>query len=81
MPSSRVTPLAIPNRAKDSVSTPHYPQVHYLTLICAGIGHIAIAVDDIEAACARFEQLGVPFKKKLTDGNMKNIAFILDPDG
>ncbi|EIW83566.1 glyoxalase I [Coniophora puteana RWD-64-598 SS2] len=46
-----------------------------------GFGHIAITVDDIEAACARFEELGVPFKKRLTDGRMKNIAFILDPDG
>ena len=46
-----------------------------------GFGHIAITVADIEAACARFEKLGVPFKKRLTDGRMKNIAFILDPDG
>lgn len=46
-----------------------------------GFGHIAISVDNIEAACARFEQLRVPFKKRLTDGKMKNIAFILDPDG
>ena len=46
-----------------------------------GFGHIAITVDDVEAACARFERLGVPFKKRLTDGKMKNIAFILDPDG
>ena len=46
-----------------------------------GFGHIAITVDDVEAACARFEQLGVRFQKKLTDGKMKNIAFILDPDG
>lgn len=46
-----------------------------------GFGHIAITVDDIEAACARFETLGVRFQKKLTDGKMKHIAFILDPDG
>ncbi|KAG8818351.1 Lactoylglutathione lyase [Serendipita sp. 399] len=46
-----------------------------------GFGHIAISVPDIEAACKRFEELGVPFKKRLTDGKMKNIAFILDPDG
>lgn len=46
-----------------------------------GFGHIAITVDNIEVACARFEQLGVPFKKRLTDGKMKHIAFILDPDG
>ncbi|KAF8555055.1 glyoxalase I [Imleria badia] len=46
-----------------------------------GFGHIAITVDNIEAACARFEQLGVPFRKRLTDGRMKHIAFLLDPDG
>ncbi len=46
-----------------------------------GYGHIAITVDDVQAACARFEALGVPFKKRLTDGVMKNIAFIKDPDG
>ncbi len=46
-----------------------------------GFGHIAITVSDIEAACARFESLGVTFKKRLTDGKMKSIAFILDPDG
>ncbi len=46
-----------------------------------GYGHIAITVEDVQAACARFEALGVPFKKRLTDGVMKNIAFIKDPDG
>jgi len=46
-----------------------------------GFGHIAITVDEIDKACMRFEQLGVPFQKKLTDGKMKYVAFILDPDG
>ncbi|KAI8055187.1 lactoylglutathione lyase [Syncephalis plumigaleata] len=46
-----------------------------------GFGHIAITVDDIEAACARFDSLGARWQKRLTDGNMKNIAFLLDPDG
>jgi len=46
-----------------------------------GFGHIAIAVPDIQAACERFETLNVNFKKRLTEGKMQNIAFILDPDG
>jgi len=46
-----------------------------------GFGHLAISVDDIEAACKRFEDNEVKFIKKLTDGTMKNIAFIADPDG
>jgi len=46
-----------------------------------GFGHIAISVDDVQAACDRFEQLNVNFKKKPSEGSMKNIAFILDPDG
>lgn len=44
-------------------------------------GHIGFAVPDVEAACKRFEELGVAFVKKPNDGKMKNIAFIKDPDG
>ncbi|MNU91850.1 Lactoylglutathione lyase [compost metagenome] len=40
-----------------------------------------MSVPDIETACARFEALNVPFQKRLTDGRMKNLAFIKDPDG
>jgi lactoylglutathione lyase len=46
-----------------------------------GFGHICVSVPDVEAACVRFEQLGVAFQKRLTDGRMKDIAFIKDPDG
>jgi lactoylglutathione lyase len=46
-----------------------------------GFGHIAITVDNIENACARFENLGVAFRKKPSEGAMRHIAFILDPDG
>ncbi|KAG0080468.1 Lactoylglutathione lyase [Linnemannia elongata] len=48
-----------------------------------GFGHTAIIVDNIEEACKRFESFGdkVKWIKKQTDGNMKNIAFIADPDG
>lgn len=46
-----------------------------------GFGHIAVSVDDLDAACKRFEEKSVNWKKRLTDGRMKNVAFILDPDG
>lgn len=46
-----------------------------------GFGHICISVPDVNAACARFEELGVDFQKRLTDGRMKSLAFIKDPDG
>jgi len=46
-----------------------------------GFGHLCISVPDVVAACARFEQLGVPFQKRLSDGRMRELAFIKDPDG
>jgi lactoylglutathione lyase len=46
-----------------------------------GFGHTCISVDNLQAACQRIEDAGYKFQKKLTDGRMKNIAFVLDPDG
>jgi lactoylglutathione lyase len=45
-----------------------------------GFGHICMSVDNLEAACKRWDEMGVTWKKRLTDGRMKHIAFILDPD-
>ncbi|KDE07618.1 lactoylglutathione lyase [Microbotryum lychnidis-dioicae p1A1 Lamole] len=46
-----------------------------------GFGHICYTADSLEDEVARLIELGVPFKKRPEDGKMKNIAFILDPDG
>jgi len=46
-----------------------------------GFGHICVSVDDLDKACQFMDEKGVTWKKKLTDGRMKNIAFVLDPDG
>ena len=42
-----------------------------------GFGHICISVDNLEEACKRFEEMGVSWRKKLHEGRMKNIAFVL----
>jgi len=45
-----------------------------------GFGHICVSVDDLDAACKHMEEKNVNWKKRLTDGRMKNVAFVLDPD-
>jgi lactoylglutathione lyase len=46
-----------------------------------GFGHIGFSVPDLDAACERFDELGVDFVKRPDGGKMKDIAFIQDPDG
>ncbi|KAJ1980208.1 Lactoylglutathione lyase [Dimargaris verticillata] len=46
-----------------------------------GYGHIAITVDDLDAACQRVADLGVRFAKRPEDGHVREVAFICDPDG
>ena len=46
-----------------------------------GFGHICITVPDLEAACARFDAMGVRFVKRPEDGAMRGLAFVADPDG
>ena len=46
-----------------------------------GFGHIGFAVPDLEAACQRFDELGVDYVKRPEEGTMGGLAFIQDPDG
>lgn len=46
-----------------------------------GFGHLCVSVPDIRAASLRLESLGVVFQKRLDAGNMRDIAFVKDPDG
>jgi len=46
-----------------------------------GFGHIGFLVDNLEDACAKMEADGVQFKKRPTEGNMRGIAFVYDPNG
>ncbi|EYE95116.1 lactoylglutathione lyase GLO1 [Aspergillus ruber CBS 135680] len=62
-------------------SDPNYSVVNGNTEPHRGFGHLAVSVDNIEVACKRLEDAGYAFQKKLTDGRMRNIAFVKDPDG
>jgi lactoylglutathione lyase len=46
-----------------------------------GFGHIAFNCDDVYAATDKLMANGVKFQKKPDEGNMKGLAFALDPDG
>ncbi|PFH38164.1 putative glyoxalase I [Besnoitia besnoiti] len=46
-----------------------------------GFGHIAFNTPNVEEACRKLEQNSVKFRKRPDEGKMKNIAFVLDPDG
>ncbi|CAD7705083.1 unnamed protein product [Ostreobium quekettii] len=62
-------------------SDPEFAGYHNGNSDPRGFGHIGLSVPDVEAACKRFEELGVAFVKKPNDGSMKGLAFIKDPDG
>ena len=44
-------------------------------------GHTGFIVDDLVATCDALDAAGVPFAKRPQDGQMKTIAFVVDPDG
>lgn len=46
-----------------------------------GYGHCGFLVDDLHAACAELDALGIPVKKRESEGAMRGIAFYYDPDG
>ena len=62
---------------EDKADTPY----HHGNSEPRGFGHICITVPDLDAACARFDELGVEFVKRPEDGAMRGLAFIADPDG
>jgi len=46
-----------------------------------GYGHVGFVVDDLDAACAYLDTNGVTFKKRPSEGGMRGLAFVYDPDG
>lgn len=60
---------------------PEYKIANGNTEPAKGFGHTCISVDHLQAACQKLEDAGYKFQKKLTDGRMRSIAFVLDPDG
>ena len=45
-----------------------------------GFGHIGFLCDNLDESCSYLESKGVNFKKKPTEGTMRNLAFAYDPD-
>lgn len=45
-----------------------------------GFGHIGFLVDNLEESCKKMEEMGVAFKKRPSEGNMRGLAFAYDPD-
>ena len=58
-----------------SVGVPIHHTYDIITYYVPGV-----SVDDLNAACKRFDDMNIRWKKRLTDGRMKTVAFILDPD-
>ncbi len=46
-----------------------------------GFGHICFSVPDLDTAVAWFDKNQVTFVKRPDQGKMKDVAFIMDPDG
>ena len=47
-----------------------------------GSRNIGVSVDDLPAACERFDKVQVPWMKRLREEPRKGaLAFMLDPDG
>lgn len=46
-----------------------------------GFGHLGVTVPDVGEAMSYLEGAGVSIKKRMQDGKMKFIGFVLDPDG
>ena len=45
-----------------------------------GFGHIGFLVDNLDESCDYLEANNVLFKKKPSEGGMRGLAFVYDPD-